>query len=720
MNQLYARYRRRAPGGAETSARGRRCGCGSPPTDQCCWQEPEKLDSGSPTRTVTSSPADSLPSKPKGKFAQVMSDRFKELSDTIRRMAQAGAEGTPEVKEHAAQQIVTDSLTSKNTKKKTKTTAPTDRETRSSLKAPGKTANPTKQMAPSGNQPAPREDNQTGNKQPGDTVSTPVNAHNAEPLTTHESSSKKEAIRLNINKLTNRALEAEEAGNATLAKRFFKICEGLATRKPTQALAPAPLIPPKTAPTQPWAPSPIAAKDAPPTGETNATPDGVVFNDDAQPTSHNVGFTPFFKKNLLELRSPLPLTIFNKVWQDKAIIHYAQKRSKADETNVDKDRYTGYPYPCEYTQTYAEWSINHQGFHAAPIQVANYPKFAGWLLIHKQHCNNLVTQHGFMTGLRYDINVRKNAFAHQIPMPNGALSINNILVLNDVIAQKIIAHCRKFDEADYTENPYIKGVSRAKWDPVTGTDRAKAGATGPTGKAGSSGGNHSNGKGAANQQRAQSPHNQQGSGLGRYSRSQGYKGNRYDAAYDERGDRGRRKDQRGRNYPFSSTPSRFRAPPEPREKLSEKRPRLDTADPSSAWPTGVTCEMNVEEWAKALSKAYRHTVGDDWSFYTPPNHESALQARRKIKESTSKELLAKQMFGPFTHKEVNQHFNFFRTSPLGAVINGDGSLRPIKNLSFPHGNQQIQSVNSFVDAAEFTTTWDNFNTVAKFIRELKH
>ncbi|WAQ87167.1 hypothetical protein PtA15_8A68 [Puccinia triticina] len=81
-------------------------------------------------------------------------------------------------------------------------------------------------------------------------------------------------------------------------------------------------------------------------------------------------------------------------------------------------------------------------------------------------------------------------------------------------------------------------------------DKAKlyhAGATGPTGKAGSSGGNHSNGKGAANQQRAQSPHDQQGSGLGRYSRSQGYKGNRYDAAYDERGDRGRRKDQRGRN-----------------------------------------------------------------------------------------------------------------------------------------------------------------------------
>ncbi|OAV88919.1 hypothetical protein PTTG_07010 [Puccinia triticina 1-1 BBBD Race 1] len=453
-------------------------------------------------------------------------------------MAQTGTEGTPKVKEQVAQQIVTDNLTSKNAKKKTKTTAPTDRETRSSSKAPGETANPTEQVAPKGSQPAQREDNQTGgsnavvssyrgllgDKQPGDTASTPVNADDAEPLTTHESSSNEEAIRLKINKLTDRALAAEEAGNAALAERFFKICEGLSTRKPIQATAPATLIPPRPAPTQPWAPSPIATKDAPPTGESNATPDGVMFNNDARPTSHNVGFTPFFKKNLMELRSPLPLTIFNEVWQDKAIIHYAQKRSKADETNVDKDRYTGYPYPCEYTQTYAKWSIYHQGFHAALIQVANYPKFSRWLLIHKRHCDNLVTQHGFMTGLCYDINVRTNAFAHQIPMPNGALLINNISVLNNVISQKIIARCQKFDETDYTENPYIKGGSRAKWDPVTGTDPAKsdaqANATGPTSKASSSGGNQPNGKGAANQ-RAQLPHDQQGSGSGRYPRSQG-------------------------------------------------------------------------------------------------------------------------------------------------------------------------------------------------------
>ncbi|OAV91213.1 hypothetical protein PTTG_07822 [Puccinia triticina 1-1 BBBD Race 1] len=149
-----------------------------------------------------------------------------------------------------------------------------------------------------------------------------------------------------------------------------------------------------------------------PVGPANAMPGGIIFDNAARPASHDVGFTPFFERNLQELQSPLPLTIFKKVWQDKAIIHYAKKRLKAEENNTDKYWYTGYPYPCEYTQTYAEWSINHQGFDAALLRICNYPKFAGWLLGHKRICDQLVTQYSFMTGLQYNINVRMNTFAH--------------------------------------------------------------------------------------------------------------------------------------------------------------------------------------------------------------------------------------------------------------------------------------------------------------------
>ncbi|POW11113.1 hypothetical protein PSTT_05562 [Puccinia striiformis] len=147
--------------------------------------------------------------------------------------------------------------------------------------------------------------------------------------------------------------------------------------------------------------------------------------------------------------------------------------------------------------------------------------------------------------------------------------------------------------------------------------------------------------------------------------------------------------------------------------------------------------MKVEKWEEALQNANllpeyedvlrgyvksfdqgipHHKVGYKTKYYTPANHSSALQVREKITESIKKEIAAGRIFGPFTRRQVNQHCEFFRTSPLGAVINGDGTLRPINDLSYPHSNSEIPSLNSFVDSDNFKTTWDDFNIVAKFLR----
>jgi hypothetical protein len=77
------------------------------------------------------------------------------------------------------------------------------------------------------------------------------------------------------------------------------------------------------------------------------------------------------------------------------------------------------------------------------------------------------------------------------------------------------------------------------------------------------------------------------------------------------------------------------------------------------------------------------------------------------------------MYGPFTHKEVQQHFQFFRTSPLGAVVNGNGSIQPIHDLSFPRKAPDTPSVNSYVQETDFKTTWDGFKVVASFFRQRK-
>jgi hypothetical protein len=155
------------------------------------------------------------------------------------------------------------------------------------------------------------------------------------------------------------------------------------------------------------------------------------------------------------------------------------------------------------------------------------------------------------------------------------------------------------------------------------------------------------------------------------------------------------------------------------------------------WPSGVRCNMNIPSWEFALARANltsefgdvlegfrvgfhqgipEHDLGAEIPFYAPPNHDSALQAKPKIEESIRKEIAAGRMFGPYTIEQVHKRFSFFRTNPIGAVVNGDGSLRAINNLSFPHRKEGIPSVNSFVNKEDFDTTWDDFKAVAKFLR----
>lgn len=156
------------------------------------------------------------------------------------------------------------------------------------------------------------------------------------------------------------------------------------------------------------------------------------------------------------------------------------------------------------------------------------------------------------------------------------------------------------------------------------------------------------------------------------------------------------------------------------------------------WPTVVKCEMNIPEWERALQK---YGLEEEYGFlidgfkngfdqgipshrlkhmkwFCPENHASALLAREKIEKNFDKETNARRLYGPFTKEEVYEKWGFFRTSPLGAVENNDGSFRPICDLSYPRNDPNIPSVNSFVDKSDFETTWDDFKVVALFFREL--
>lgn len=77
------------------------------------------------------------------------------------------------------------------------------------------------------------------------------------------------------------------------------------------------------------------------------------------------------------------------------------------------------------------------------------------------------------------------------------------------------------------------------------------------------------------------------------------------------------------------------------------------------------------------------------------------------------------MAGPFLKEEAFRQLGFFCTSPIGAVVNGNSSTRPINDLSFPRNTPGVKSVNAEVDKDNFGTTWDNFKKVADFLMSHK-
>jgi hypothetical protein len=208
--------------------------------------------------------------------------------------------------------------------------------------------------------------------------------------------------------------------------------------------------------------------------ESNDSSDGesmageVQFATGAVPKHDEMGFTPYFHKNIKEMKGPIPLTIFNKAWKNRAILYHAEKKSKYDDSSSDRNRYTGLPYPSEWTQTFTEWTNNHQSFHKTLVEEFDYKKMAKWLLAHKANADALVAEDGFMVALRYDVQVRTNAFAHRVLLADGSLSVADISVFRPKIAHSCYATARKFGELEFTDNPYTESGVRAHWDPTTG------------------------------------------------------------------------------------------------------------------------------------------------------------------------------------------------------------------------------------------------------------
>ncbi|OAV86888.1 hypothetical protein PTTG_29682 [Puccinia triticina 1-1 BBBD Race 1] len=301
-----------------------------------------------------------------------------------------------------------------------------------------------------------------GGRELGNRVGTAENPVDAEePIRRGGKGNGKADLQSTMLEVIGRALAAEEAGQSGKAIMYFKICEGLGgtiASNPTNSerQPSAPPLATTNAPGHTAILPRLPTPQAPPPTSTPVTPAptslipgfrvttpapavnprirdhdemlastgpeaAILFDDAAIPNNDDIGLPQFFAKNLLEFRAPLPLTIFNEWWQEQAFLHHAEKRIKSDDASGDRSRYTGFPYPSEYLQTYQEWSVNHQGFLRAVSKIPSHANLANWLVIHKRNVDGIIRREAFMNteGGIHDSAPVRHPRADECLMPQG-------------------------------------------------------------------------------------------------------------------------------------------------------------------------------------------------------------------------------------------------------------------------------------------------------------
>ncbi|KAH9451136.1 hypothetical protein Pst134EB_018630 [Puccinia striiformis f. sp. tritici] len=217
------------------------------------------------------------------------------------------------------------------------------------------------------------------------------------------------------------------------------------------------------------------------------------------------GFAPFFHKNISELKGFLPLTIFNKEWQARALAWNTENRSKVSDEDKGL-KYWGLKVPNEYAMSFSDWTLNYTVFYETMRFCYKFETLGQWILLHKANCDKILRKDGFMTALRYavlpktdpplwpgsfkptgteppyvnpsppnsyDIKIRTNAWQFR-PIEDGEEYVSDFSKLKPETYEEAHGEARNNDELQFkTSNPYEIGGPREKWEATTGTRPAK-------------------------------------------------------------------------------------------------------------------------------------------------------------------------------------------------------------------------------------------------------
>ncbi|PAV17898.1 reverse transcriptase ribonuclease H [Pyrrhoderma noxium] len=105
--------------------------------------------------------------------------------------------------------------------------------------------------------------------------------------------------------------------------------------------------------------------------------------------------------------------------------------------------------------------------------------------------------------------------------------------------------------------------------------------------------------------------------------------------------------------------------------------------------------------------------------FVPPNSESITVLYSEFVELVNKEFHLQRYLGPFSSSELHSLIGPFQTSPLSLVPKPNSTkFRLIQNLSYPHTNLPVSSINSNIDSASFPCTFGTFYTICLIVNSL--
>ncbi|PLW23071.1 hypothetical protein PCASD_10529 [Puccinia coronata f. sp. avenae] len=304
-------------------------------------------------------------------------------------------------------------------------------------------------------------------------------------LTTSEYPSSNALDKADRERLWKCAMDADLKGDVAASDMFYRLLR-VGTRpvklpatltrpapaKPEPPIAeikrvPVPRVPERilTSATSPDSSTPLREKsiDLQMKGEQSIVEGDLLFVKNSVTSHTNLGFSPFFEKNIQELKAPLPLTIFDQRWQEATLTCHIHKRPRLDSVN----RYTGHTYPNEWSQSYASWTKNHRSFYITLRDVYDLKEFAARMRKHKENVDQLLSVHGFLPAFRYDLLMRADTFSRRVSV-NGVATPPDISQFRKDFWDMSYALSRKLNEFHFEDNPYRKGEARWSWDPMTG------------------------------------------------------------------------------------------------------------------------------------------------------------------------------------------------------------------------------------------------------------